>query len=207
MRVVNKVLRDLVYRTPGDVLIGYARVGNDERSLATQVEALRTAGCEQIYEDRAVDGDMSVKPQFLAALNASTAGDEIVVAQLDRVAQSFGGLIEAMRSLEDRGVAFRSIREGIETVTPAGRSFFHTIGALATFESDIEAQALEDGQAAPSNGGKRIGRPPRITPERWEEALSLLQGDPPTPVAAVAERLGVTRQAIYKRLKDEGVGS
>lgn len=189
------------------MLIGYARVGNDERSLATQVEALRAAGCEQIYEDRAVDGDMSVKPQFLAALNASTAGDEIVVAQLDRVAQSFGGLIEAMRCLEDRGVAFRSIREGIETVTPAGRSFFHTIGALATFERDIEAQASEDGQASPPSGIKRIGRPPRITPERWEEALLLLQGDPPTPVAAVAERLGVTRQAIYKRLKDEGVGS
>ena len=189
------------------MLIGYARVGADERSLATQVEALRAVGCARIYEDRAVDGDTSVKPQFLAALNASSAGDEIVVSQLDRVAQSFGGLIEAMRSLQDKGVAFRSIREGIETVTPAGRSFFHTIGALATFERDIEAQASDDGQAMPPSGVKRIGRPPRITPERWEEALLLLQGDPPTPVAAVAERLGVTRQAIYKRLKDEGVGS
>lgn len=189
------------------MLIGYAREGHDEQSLAAQRETLREAGCVRIFEDRAVDGDAAIKPQFAAALDASRSGDELVVSQLDRLARSFGGLIDAMRSLQVKGVAFRSIREGIGTVTPAGQSFFHTIGALATFERDIEAQATDDGQSPSSAGSKRIGRPPRITPERWEEALVLLQADPPTPVAAVAERLGVTRQAIYKRLKDEGAVS
>jgi hypothetical protein len=46
-------------------------------------------------------------------------------------------LIDTVRGLEARGVAFRSLTEGIDTTTPSGTLIFHIFGALAQFERDL----------------------------------------------------------------------
>jgi DNA invertase Pin-like site-specific DNA recombinase len=35
------------------MLIGYARVSTDEQDTRLQIDALKRAGCEKIYEERA----------------------------------------------------------------------------------------------------------------------------------------------------------
>jgi DNA invertase Pin-like site-specific DNA recombinase len=44
--------------------IGYARVSTDDQHTAVQVVALRTAGCERIYREKASGGRWD-RPEFI----------------------------------------------------------------------------------------------------------------------------------------------
>ena len=41
--------------------IGYARVATDDQATAVQVAALKTAGCERIYREKASGGRWTVR--------------------------------------------------------------------------------------------------------------------------------------------------
>ena len=66
--------------------IWYARVSTHEQDLALQLDALRAAGCERIYEEK-VSSQSAERPQLRAALDHLRAGDVFVVWKLDRLAR------------------------------------------------------------------------------------------------------------------------
>lgn len=183
--------------------IGYARVSTGEQNLALQIDALKGAGAERIYEDKGVSGSAVFKPAYHDLLRASRAGDEIIVWRLDRLSRNLVTLITDLQMLGSLGVGFRSITEEIETVTPAGRLFFHMVGAFAQFERDVIRERTNAGIQAARRAGKQLGRPPAISADQWTQAKALLSGPHKMSVASVASLLNVTRQAIYKRLNAE----
>ena len=61
----------------------------------------------------------------------------MVVWKLDRLARNMKHLIQTISVLEEQGVSFRSLTEGIDTSSPGGRLLFHLIGAIAQFERDL----------------------------------------------------------------------
>lgn len=183
--------------------IGYARVSTGEQNLAMQINALHGAGAERIFEDRGISGSAVFKPAYGDMLRHVCAGDEIMVWRLDRLSRSLPALITELELLGSMDVGFRSITEQIGTLGPSGRLFFDLVGAFAQFDRDvIRERAGAEVQAAQQSGKKR-GRPPAIGEEQWEQAKSLLTEPHNMSVAAVAGRLNVTRQAIYKRLGAE----
>jgi DNA invertase Pin-like site-specific DNA recombinase len=183
--------------------IGYARVSTGEQNLALQIDALRAAGAERIYEDKGVSGSAVFKPAYADMLRAARAGDEIIVWRLDRLSRSLITLITELQMLAHIGVGFRSLTEQIETVTPAGQLFFHMVGAFAQFERDVIRERTNAGLQAARRAGKKLGRPPAINDEQWKQAKTLLTEPHNMSVVAVAGLLNVTRQAIYKRLSAE----
>lgn len=62
------------------------------------------------------------------------AGDKLVVWRLDRLGRSLRHLVETVNALAERGVAFASLHEGIDTSTSTGRLVFHIFAALAELE-------------------------------------------------------------------------
>lgn len=66
-------------------------------------------------------GARSDRPGLVAALDYVRPGNALVVVRLDRL----GNLITFTDDLRSRGVAFRSLREGIDTSTPTGRLMLH----------------------------------------------------------------------------------
>lgn len=186
--------------------LGYARVSTGEQNLALQIDALKAAGAERIYEDKGISGSMVLKPAYGEMLRQARAGDEIMVWRLDRLGRSLPALIGELELLAGLDVGFRSLTEQIETVTPAGRLFFHMVGAFAQFERDVIRERTNAGLQSPRRAGKKLGRPALIGDEQWAHAKTLMAAPTNMGAAAVAKLLGVSRQAIYKRLdKDKAV--
>jgi DNA invertase Pin-like site-specific DNA recombinase len=51
------------------MLVGYARVSTQEQDLALQLDALRAAGCEKVYEEKA-SGAQRDRPALQTRANA-----------------------------------------------------------------------------------------------------------------------------------------
>ena len=185
--------------------LGYARVSTSEQNMALQVDALRAAGAERIFEDHGVSGSTVIKPTYGEMLRQARAGDEILVWRLDRLGRSLTALITELELLASLDVGFRSLTEQIETVTPAGRLFFHMVGAFAQFERDAIRERTNAGLEAARRVGTKLGRPPAISDGQWLTTIALMEEPTNMAVSGVAKLLGVTRQAIYKRLRrDQG---
>jgi hypothetical protein len=122
-------------KTDGRVLayVGYARVSTLDQDPALQLDALATASCSKVFEDRA----SGTRAGLRAALDYVRDGDMLVTWKLDRLGRSLPHLIETVAALEKRGVGFRSITEAIDTTTLGGRMVFHLFGAIGQFERDL----------------------------------------------------------------------
>lgn len=183
--------------------VGYARVSTDEQNLRSQIDALESAGCERIFTDKGVSGGAVIKPALRECIDFMREGDELVIVRLDRLSRSLKELISIAEGLGEGGYAFRSLHEQIETASPAGRLFFHIIGALAEFERDLIRARTSEGVKAARRRGKKLGRPPAISDEQWQSAKTLMEGPEGKTPADIARLLGISRQAVHKRLKTE----
>lgn len=180
------------------MLIGYARVSTDEQTPDLQLDALRKAGCEEIFVEKA-SGALRERPELKAALRHARKGDAIVVWKLDRLARSLKQLIETVEDLEGRGVGFRSLTEAIDTTTSGGRLVFHIFAALAEFERGIIRERTVAGLQAARDRGARPGRKPALTAKDIAAAKALLQ-DASISVTDVARRLGVAASTLYRHI-------
>ena len=88
---------------------GYARVSSDTQDCSAQVEALKAAGCERIYSEKASGKSTNGRPQLAKMLKALLPGDIVVVTKLDRVARSARDLLNIVGELKDRDCGFLSL--------------------------------------------------------------------------------------------------
>jgi len=177
-------------------LLGYARVSTVDQNPDLPLDALRDAGCWRIWTDHA-SGRLDHRPRLNAVLEHLQPGNTFVVWRLDRLGRSLHHLIGVVRTLEDRGVGFRSLTESIDTTTAGGRLIFHLMGALAEFERDLIRERTTAGLVAARARGHRGGRPSVMTPDKIRHARRLYEEREHT-VAQIAAVLGVSRSSIYR---------
>ena len=116
-------------------LIGYARVSTDDQDCAAQVWELRNAGCTEIIQEYG-SGANQQRPALARLLGSIAGGDTLVVVRLDRLARSLTHLIQLLDTLTTRGAGLRSLRDPIDTGSPAGRFSLHILGAAAAAARD-----------------------------------------------------------------------
>lgn len=180
------------------MLVGYARVSTQDQKPELQVDALKAAGCEEIFVEKA-SGAQRERPEMQAAIRHMRSGDTLVVWKLDRLARSVKQLIETVEALEAKGVGFRSLTEAIDTTTPGGKLVFHVFGALAEFERSIIRERTRAGLDAARARGRKGGRPPKLKEDDLRAARAML-ADGEITVEAVAKRLDVSPATLYRHL-------
>ncbi len=178
------------------MLIGYARVSTKDQDRALQLDALKAAGCEKLFEETA-SGAKTNRPELAAALEFMREADTLVVWKLDRLGRSLRHLVDTVTGLADRGIGFRSLQEAIDTTTPGGKLVFHVFAALAEFERDLIRERTTAGLAAAR--GHSGGRPSVMTAHKVQVAREM-HGSGQYTVATIAKTLGVSRASIYRYL-------
>ncbi|WP_420116544.1 recombinase family protein [Micromonospora sp.] len=184
--------------------IGYCRVSTRDQHPEAQRDALAEANCDQLFLDKA-SGKLTRRPELDNALRMARAGDQLVVTKLDRLGRSLEHLIQIGRNLDERGIALVVLSQGIDTSTPAGRMFFHVIGAVAEFEHALIVERTKDGLAAARARGRVGGRKRKLGPKQVTIARAMLDetdpdGFPRYTVAQIAAEFGVARATIYRYL-------
>jgi len=181
------------------MLVGYARVSTSQQDTALQIDALKAAGCERIFEEKA-SGAQRDRPQLKAALEFMRSGqDTLVCYRLDRVARSLSQLILTVEDLEARGIGFKSLNEQIDTTSAGGKLVFHIFASLAQYEKSLIKSRTMAGLEAARARGRIGGRPKALNDDKLAVAKTLLANSDMT-VAAVAKQIEVSPATLYRYL-------
>src|ERR1022692_3483717 len=177
--------------------IGYARVSTDDQDAAAQVAALKAAGCERIYKEKASGGRWD-RPELHRLLDQLRKGDVVVVWKLDRLSRSLRDVLTLMERIGEAGAGFRSLTEAIDTTTPAGRMMMQMVGAFAEFERAMLKERTKAGLDAAREEGRIGGRRPKLSPQQQAEIRKMVSTGDNT--AAEAARLFKIHRATVSRL-------
>lgn len=156
--------------------IGYARVSSSDQSPEMQIEALKRYGVPPglIFVDKASGGTME-RPAFKRAMTAAQhEGSEFVVWKLDRLGRTLGGVLEALQILTDKGIAFVSLTERLDTTSPMGKAMVHLLVVFAELERDLIIERTRAGIQRAQERGQAPGRPKGMTDERIAKAREML---------------------------------
>lgn len=178
--------------------IGYARVSTEEQNLDLQMDALRSAGCIQIYSEK-ISGKIAglERDEFKMCMRSLRPGDTLVVWRLDRLGRSIPDLIKTVTDLEKNKISFESLSERIDTIGATGKLIFHIFACLAQFERDMISERTRAGLTAARARGRVGGRKNALSEQGIRE-IQVLLSDPTIRVTEISKRYGVSRTTIYK---------
>ena len=182
--------------------IGYARVSTQDQNPQLQIDALKKAGCEQIFDEK-ISGKLRNRPELDLCLRMLRKGDTLVVWRLDRLGRSLKDLVRIISELEEREISFQSVTENIDTSSAGGKLIFHIFGALAEFETNLIRERTLAGLASARARGRKGGRRPKMTLADIRKAVAMLK-DPQITKTEVAQHFGISRVTLDASLIREG---
>lgn len=180
-------------------LVGYARVSSLGQSLDVQLDKLKAAGCEQIFQEKRSGVDTN-RPKLKECLKYLRKDDTLLITRIDRLARSTTDLHRIVSDLTKDGVLFKVIDQPtIETVTSSGKLMFAVLAAIAEFENDIRSERQMDGIKRAKEKGIRFGRKTLITDE-VKSQVRLMRSEGKL-VREIMEVMGLSKASVYRALK------
>jgi DNA invertase Pin-like site-specific DNA recombinase len=177
--------------------LGYARVSTNEQDTAAQVAALKSAGCEKIFREKASGGRWD-RPELLRLLDQLRQGDILVVWRLDRLSRSLRDVLMIMERIKVAEAGFKSLTEAIDTTTAPGRMMMQMVGVFAEFERAILRERTKAGLDAARKRGCIGGRRSKLRPNQQDEIVLMVSNG--TKTAADAARLFNVHPATVSRI-------
>lgn len=177
--------------------IGYARTSTVEQAagFADQKHELKAAGVERLYSEQ-VSAVAQSRPKFDLMLASLRKGDVVIVTKLDRLARSMVDLMKIIEAIKVAGASLRVLAMGLDTSNATGKLMLYVLGSVAEFERGLMLERQRAGIAKAKAEGKYKGRKRAFSDQRLKQLQAKGLG-----VTAIAKELGVSREAIYQRIK------
>ena len=191
------------------IAYGYARVSkedDDSRNLETQLRLLADHGiCEDLVFSDIATGRTLRRAGWQELMSRLRTGDTLAVVFLDRLSRNFEEGVRFQADLTRRDIGIVAIRENIDSreASAAAKFFRRSMLAQGAYQVDSAAERIKLGLERARAEGKRMGRPPALTPEQVaqccrmaEEGTGLrhvarvMQCSPATVKKALAAALG-----------------
>ena len=176
---------------------GYARCSTQSQDLEIQRNALLSAGCEVVREEKVSGSSLKGRSELNTLLEFVRKGDELVVTRIDRLARSMRDLQNIVYELTEKGVHLSVTEQSINTSTPEGKCFLDMLGVFAEFETRLRHERQMEGIKKAKEKGVYKGRKQTLDVAKIKELAS--EGLMKTEIA---KRLGIGRASVYRALND-----
>lgn len=185
--------------TNGPQLIGYARVSTEDQILDLQLNALKAAGCDPIFQEKVSAGGTKRRPQLDLLMKYIGPGDVLVVWRLDRLARSMEEFHARLKQIHEAGASFRSLTENFDFGTAMGEFVLNILVLVAQLERQLTRTRTLAGLEAAKARGVKLGRATKFTDEKKRRAKIMLALRGPKKLTAkqIGARLGVSAATIY----------
>lgn len=178
--------------------IGYIRVSTQEQNTVRQEVLMESLGVDEVYIDR-MSGKNTDRPELKKMLEFVRQGDTVVVESISRFARNTKDLLELIEQLTSKGVAFRSIKEAIDSEVPSGKFMLTVFAAVAELERSYLLDRQKEGIAQAKLQGKYKGRRPREL-SGFDQAVAKWRRGEVTASAAM-KKLGISKSTFYRKIK------
>jgi DNA invertase Pin-like site-specific DNA recombinase len=185
--------------TPKGEFIGYARVSTEDQNLRLQTDALKAAGCLNIYEEKISGSGKKSRPQLDLAIKDLRPGDTLLVWRIDRLARSGRELYSRLEQIEQAQAGFKSLQEGFDFSTSTGRFVLGILGLVAELERQMTIERTKAGMEALRARGFTLGRTIEFDAKKQARALKIAKAK--NSVEGACKVVKVSKATFYGKFK------
>ena len=189
------------------VTYGYVRVSKsdrDEKNLETQLRILEEYGIRQEHIFRDVQTGTTFRRHGWRELMAHVRPkDTIAVCWQDRFSRNFDEGVAIQADLTKREIWIVAIRENIDTRDgSAGAKFYRRMMmSQGAYQADSSSERIRAGQDRARAEGRKIGRPPALTPEDIDDCRRLYADGAGYSLRRIARLKRVSKTTVKKAVE------
>lgn len=182
--------------------VAYIRVSDAiSQNPERQIEMMKEREVERIFLDKCSGKDKE-RPELINMLDFVREGDIVYIESFSRLARSTQNLLELVELITEKKKAdLISLKESIDTKTPAGRMMLTIIGSIYQFEREVILERQREGIAIAKRQHKYKGRKKIDYPHNWKEVYNKYKVRDITGNKAM-ELLNLKRTTFYKLKKE-----
>ena len=129
--------------------------------------------------------------------------DKLVVWSIDRLGRNMKHLVSVLSQLKDLDIDIYSFKQGIDTSTTMGNSFFYMVGIFAELENNMRRERQIIGIKRALKDGVKFGRKDVVDEDTEFEIMKLRQQG--KSYRKIAERVGISHTRVAQQCKSMSI--
>jgi len=124
---------------------------------------------------------------------------KLVIWSVDRLGRSMKHLVSVLSQLKDMNVDIYSFKQGIDTSTTMGSSFFHMVGIFAELENNLRSERQITGIKRALKDGVKFGRKDVVNEDTEYQIYQLRQQG--KSYRKIAHKVGISHTRVAQQCK------
>ena len=183
--------------------IGYIRVSSLTQNTDRQEEMFKSLNIDKYFTEKVSGKNIKDRPQLKKLMEYVREGDTVIVESISRFGRSLSDLISLIKQLEEKGVQFKSLKEGdIDTTSATGKLVFNIFASLAEFERETIRERQAEGIAIAKAKGKFKGKQKKSVDEAQFESLYKKWQNKEITKTYMQKKLGLSLSTLDRRIRE-----